>query len=180
MARRLLELDPTRRRREVLRTAVSLAVTWSALLAVYFLLGLAGHAIWTALGILLVGGLLFVVSLTRQFRKVVVAELPQLRAVQALGTSLVVFLVLFASAYLALAADSFSRPLNHVSALYFAITVFSTVGFGDITPETDVARIVVAVQMLLDIVLIGLIVRSFLYAARSGLTDHTGADDGPS
>lgn len=149
---------------------LSLAVSWTAMLTVYFLLGLAGHAAWTAVGVLVIGGLLFWVSLTRQFRKIAVAELPELRAVQALGATVVLFLLLFASAYLALAGDSFSRPLNHVSALYFAITVFSTVGFGDITPETDIARIVVAIQMLLDLVLIGVIVRGFIAAARSGLT----------
>ncbi len=179
MAQRLADLDRPRRRRAVATTALSLVVTWSALLTVYFLLGLTGHAAWTALGVLVVGGLLFGALLSRQFRSVVAAELPELRAVQALGTSVVLFLVLFASAYLALEAGSFSQPLNHVGALYFAITVFSTVGFGDITPETDAARIVVAVQMLLDLVLIGLIVRSFFYAARSRLPGH-GSGDGPS
>ena len=174
MAQRLVDLDASRRRRAVAVTVLSLVVTWSLLLLVYFVVGLAGHAAWTALGILVVGGLLFGALLSRQFRQVIGAELPLLRAVQALGTSVVLFLLLFSSAYLALEPDSFSRPLTHVSALYFSITVFSTVGFGDITPETDAARIVVAVQMLLDLVLIGLIVRSFFTAARSRLTD-----DGP-
>ena len=32
-------------------------------------------------------------------------------------------------------------------------------GFGDITPKTDVARILVSVQMLLDLVIIGVVVR---------------------
>jgi voltage-gated potassium channel len=180
MARRLTELEASRRRREVARTAVTLVVTWSVLLAVYFLLGLAGHDAWTALGVVVAGGLLFVGSLTRQFRRVLAAELPELRAVQALGIVLALFLVLCASVYLALEADSFSRPLNHVGALYFAITVFSTVGFGDITPETDVARVVVGIQMLLDLVLIGVIVRMFARAARWGLTDgHEDDDAGP-
>ena len=178
MAQRLTDLDRTRRRRAVTATVLSLVVTWSVLLGVYFLIGLTGRAAWTAAGILVVGGLLFGALLSRQFRSVVGAELPELRAVQALGTSVVLFLVLFSSAYLALDVDSFSRPLNHVSALYFTITVFSTVGFGDITPETDAARIIVAVQMLLDLLLLGLIVRSFFYAARSGLTRH-GPGDGP-
>ena len=176
MAHRLVELDAADRRREVVTTVLSLVVTWAALLGVYALIGSSRHNAWTAFGILVVGGLLLGASLSRQLRRVVVADIPGLRAVQALGASVVLFLVLFASAYLALSADSFSRPLNQVSALYFTITVFSTVGFGDITPETDPARIIVAVQMLLDLVLIGLIVRSFVSAVQAGLTSS--GDDG--
>ncbi len=158
-------------------TVVSLVVSWTALLGVYFLLGFTGQAAWNAVGILVVGGLLFGATLNRQLRRVVVAEIPELRAVQALGVSVVLFLVLFASTYLTLSAESFSRPLSHVSALYFTITVFSTVGFGDITPETDPARVVVAVQMLLDLVVIGLIVRTFVAAVRTGLTASGDEDD---
>lgn len=37
-------------------------------------------------------------------------------------------------------AVTFSEQLDHTRALYLAITVFSTVGFGDITSKTDLAR----------------------------------------
>ena len=53
------------------------------------------------------------------------------------------FLILFASQYVAesgTTAGSFSEPLDKFSALYYTVTVFSTVGFGDITPVSDVAR----------------------------------------
>ena len=43
----------------------------------------------------------------------------------------------------------FSQKLDHSRALYFTITVFSTVGFGDITPTNDAARLAVGAQMLL-------------------------------
>ena len=58
--------------------------------------------------------------------------------------------------------------MDHTGALYLAITVFSTVGFGDITPESELARIVVSVQMLLDLVVIGLVVRLLSTAAKTG------------
>ena len=99
------------------------------------------------------------------------AELPGLRAVQALGGTIPVFLVVFAVVYLSLAQASstqFSEPLNHTGALYLVITVFSTVGFGDITPEDDLARIVVSIQMLLDLVVIGVVVRLLTTAAKTG------------
>jgi voltage-gated potassium channel len=40
-----------------------------------------------------------------------------------------------------------AEPLSRTDALYYTITVFSTVGFGDVTPRADLARIVTMVQM---------------------------------
>ena len=48
----------------------------------------------------------------------------------------------------ALSAGNFSQPLNHTDALYFTVTVFATVGFGDITATTEAARLVVTGQMI--------------------------------
>ena len=80
----------------------------------------------------------------------------------------------FAALYLSLSQAStthFSEPLNHTGAIYLAITVFSTVGFGDITPESDLARIVLSIQMLLDLVVIGAVVRLLTTAAKTGRGD---------
>ena len=107
-----------------------------------------------------------------QLRRVMRADLPMLRAVQALGGAIPLFLIVFASGYLSLAqasATNFSEPLDHTGALYLTITVFSTVGFGDITPEDNVARIVVSTQMLLDLVVIGAVVRLLTTAAKGGV-----------
>ena len=82
------------------------------------------------------------------------------------------FLIVFAALYLCLSQSSpanFSEPLNHTGAVYLTITVFSTVGFGDITPETDLARIVVSVQMILDLIVIGAVVRLLANAAKTGM-----------
>jgi voltage-gated potassium channel len=75
--------------------------------------------------------------------------------------------------------SSFSEPLDHTRALYFTITVLSTVGFGDITPRTDPTRIMVSIQMLLDLVLIGVVVRVIFSAARISLARGS-QDDGNS
>ena len=62
-----------------------------------------------------------------------------------------VFVVVFAWTYLTMARSdpaTFTQPLTRVSALYLTVTVFSTVGFGDITPVTDAARVTVMAQMV--------------------------------
>jgi hypothetical protein len=97
---------------------------------------------------------------------------PTLRAIEALATTFPLFLLLFASAYVVMAganpANFNTHPLDRTSALYFTVTVFATVGFGDITAASQSARLVVTVQMLLDLLFLGLVVRAFLSAVDVG------------
>ena len=104
---------------------------------------------------------------------------PRLRAVEALAVVIPLFLIVFARIYLTLATytpDAFSAELNHNSSLYFTITTFSTVGFGDITPTTDFARLIVSVQMLLDLVVFGAVVKLLLGAVELNIAKRS-ADD---
>ena len=50
----------------------------------------------------------------------------------------------------------------------FAVTVFATVGFGDIAPVSEPARVLVTIQMIADLLVLGLVVRSMLEAVRRG------------
>ena len=67
------------------------------------------------------------------------AALPELRAIEALGIVIALFLVLFSRHLPGHVARGARRPftqrLDHTRALYFTVSIFSTVGFGDITPE---------------------------------------------
>ena len=56
-------------------------------------------------------------------------------------------------------AGYFSQPLTRSSALCFTVTVFTTVGFGDITGQTETAQLVVTGQMVADLVVIGIAVK---------------------
>jgi len=165
------ELSRRQRRRELITTAISVAVTWVLLLGVYYVIPFQDTTSREAVVRLILGLVAFAVVLGWQLRSVRSADLPVLRAVQALGGTIPLLLVAFAAGYVTLShADvaHFSEPLNHTGALYFAVTVFSTVGFGDITPKGDLARAVVSMQMILDLVVIGAVVKLLTTAARGG------------
>lgn len=108
---------------------------------------------------------LFSVVLALEVRQISKHDHPMLRAGVALATIIPLFLVLFAWIYLTMSTSSpaaFGAHLSRTSALYFTVTVFSTVGFGDITPKTDPARIVAMVQMMADLAGGAVVVRLIL------------------
>ena len=83
-----------------------------------------------------------------------------------------VFLILFAATYFMMEQ---SNPGNFnvdnlalTDSLYFTVTVFATVGFEDITATTQAARVVVIAQMLLDLLVLGLVVKVFVGAVEIG------------
>lgn len=101
-------------------------------------------------------------------RSVLRATYPILRAVEATIAIVVLALIAFASSYLAISANdpsSFSEPLDHTGSLYFALTTMTTVGFGDITPKSDAARIVVMIQMVTTVAVVGVGARALLRTA---------------
>jgi hypothetical protein len=96
---------------------------------------------------------------------------PALRAVEALAFIIPSYLVLFAVIYHVLnytKPASFGTAQTKLDSLYFSTTVFTTVGFGDITAKTQTARAVVLCQMVLDLVIIGLVVRLVASAIKVG------------
>jgi hypothetical protein len=66
------------------------------------------------------------------------------------------------------ASSTFSEPLTRLDAMYFTVTVFATVGFGDITAVSAGARAIATVQMVGDLVLVGLIARAIVDAVNQG------------
>ena len=128
-------------------------------MVIYYLLPLNHSSTWAAITILVIGLVLFIGLVAFQVRSIVRSRFPALRAIEALATSIPLFLLLFASVYVVMAtisASNFSEPLTHTDALYFTVTVFSTVGFGDITAKSEAARLVVTSQMIADLLIIGL------------------------
>jgi voltage-gated potassium channel len=119
-------------------------------------------------------GLLFVVSLVLlalalvvQIRRILVSATPVLRAVRTLVIGMPTLLVVFAATYVIIdgqQSGAFTEPLNRTDGLYFTVTTFATVGYGDISPVTELARVVVTVQMVVGIIAVGLIAKVVLGA----------------
>jgi voltage-gated potassium channel Kch len=95
-----------------------------------------------------------------------------LKAVEALAATAPLFLLLFAAAYFLVAQEDPSNftveTLTRTDSLYFTVTIFATVGFGDISPASEAARILVMAQMILDLIVLGLGIRIFVGAIEVG------------
>jgi hypothetical protein len=144
----------------------------TALVVVYYLVPLdrpLQPATLIGFGLGLAG---FAALIAWQVRAILTSDVPRLRAVQAIAVGLAVLLLLFASIYLRIAhenPDSFTEPLSKTDSLYFTITVFATVGFGDITPRTELARIITMIQMLTGLIVVGLVARILLGAVQTAV-----------
>lgn len=128
------------------------------------------------IGVALLGAVVYLLISRRQLKRITHSRFPTLMAAEALVLLAALFLAVFAMIYVAISlfdAKAFTEPLNAFTSYYFALTVLATVGFGDITPVTTVARAVTKVQMALDLVFIAVLIRVVSTAARKGLA-HRG------
>lgn len=160
---------PTRRRAMVIAVARSLIVA-VALIVAYFLLPLERLAT-LPFPVIIVSGVVVLAAVTfHQVRAILRAALPAVKAIEAVTLTVPLFLLLFAATYFLMAqADSGNFNLSGLTrgdTLYFTVTVFATVGFGDIVATSHTARSLVTVQMVLDLILLGAVIRVFVEAVR--------------
>ncbi|GLX50675.1 metal transporter [Streptomyces hygroscopicus subsp. hygroscopicus] len=144
----------------------------TGLVVAYYLVPLeAGTTLATA--VLLLCGLLAVVLVFGwEAWMITHSPHPRLKAVEALIATVGLYLVVFASVYHIIEHDtpgSFSEPLTRTDALYFALTTFSTVGYGDITALSEAGRVTVMCQMVCGLLLVGVAVRLLAAAVEAGL-----------
>jgi hypothetical protein len=173
------ELPSAKRRRLIYWAVLRGLLTTIVLMVLYYVLPYQSFNDHTALRIL-VGLLAFAGITIWQVRTIAGSRYPGLKAAQALGLILPLYLVVFASTYYVMeraSAATFTQPLTRTDALYFTVTVFSTVGFGDITPRSEPARVVAMVQMLGDLAVLGAGVRVLLGAVRRGRQRRTDTGD---
>jgi hypothetical protein len=150
--------------------ALRASATTAGLLALYCLLPLNVITTWAVVATLAIGLAALIALVLFQVRAILAAEFPGVRAVEALATSVPLFLLLFSATYFVLGRFSpgnFSASLTRSDSLYFTVTVFSTVGFGDITPKTELARLLVTGQMIANVIILGLAIKVVVGAVRS-------------
>jgi hypothetical protein len=175
------ELSTAKRRRLIFWAVLRGLVVTTALVVLYYLLPLDQP--WdTATAVRLLIGLLVFVGITVwQVRAITGSRFPGLRAAETLGFIVPFYLLLFASTYYLMeraSAANFTQPLTRTDALYFSVTVFTTVGFGDIAAKSETARVLLIVQMLADLALLGAGARVLLGAVRRGQQRRSDTGDG--
>jgi hypothetical protein len=152
----------------LLRATLSVVV----LTVLYFTIPLTGWSELRSLVMFAAGMVLVIIVLAYQTRGIVHSPYPLVRTVEALATTGPLFLLVFASTHFAIdevQPGSYTQDMTRLDSLYFTVTTFATVGYGDITPVSEVARLVCLLQMLLGLAFIGLVARVISGAAQLGL-----------
>ncbi len=166
------DLEPHERRRLFVRSTIRILGTTALLITLYAVVPVVGES-GTGAALELTACLIaFIAILGWQIRSIFRADHPELRAIEALAITIPVVIIVFAFTYLSMWKahhGGFSQPLDRVGAFYFTVTVLGTVGFGDIVARTDATRIVVTIQIIVDLVLTAAVVRMLLLAARAGV-----------
>ncbi len=157
------------RRRYALTALLRSCLVAVLVMVAYFVLPMTSATRGSAI-LFLVGGLTaLVLVLGWHIRLILVAPYPAARAASALVVTIPLFLVVFATIYYLMGvADegAWSEPLTRMDALYFTVTVFATVGFGDVTAVSQSARVLTMLQMVAGLALVGVIARVLMGAVQ--------------
>ena len=131
-------LTSRQRRRLVLEATLRTVATVAVLGTLYYVLPWDGGADLATVAEITVGCVGLVVVIGWQTRSITRSQHPGLRAIEALAFTIPVYLLLFATTYFLMAralSTNFTESLTRTDALYFSVTVFTTVGFGDISAK---------------------------------------------
>ncbi len=165
------DLTSRQRRWLIARGLLRALLTSVVMVALYYVLPFTHRSDEYVVAQVTLGVALLAGMIAWQLRAIIRSSYPGIRAVQSLASTTPLFLLFFASTYFILSLDDaarFTEPLDRSDALYFTVTVFATVGFGDISAQEGAARLVVTAQMLLDVVVVGLGIQVIIGAVKRG------------
>lgn len=120
-------------------------------------------SVWHAVLLLALAVVLLVLLYVVSLRRIGRSRYPMLRALLIITVFFVTYVLLMAYVYLSLESrfpGQVPGVSTHVDALYFTVTVLTTVGFGDIAPVGQAAKAVVTTQMVFTVVVLGALLRS--------------------
>lgn len=153
-----------------------MVATGVLILVIYFFIPVEGAAgLVTTAALALIAMVIYTWAVIRMIGRISRAPNPMLVVGEAVVVAVLLFVALFALLYMVMTTSNpgaFSMVLDKSAALYFAMTITSTVGFGDIVPVSTLARNVVTFQMLLNLVVLGAAVRGVVYAGQIGWHDY--------
>ena len=163
-------------RRSVIRSVVIVALLFTA----FAFLPLRGEYWWVGA---LAGALLLATTIplaVSRLQRVLNSERPGFEAAEALVQLLAMLLTGFAAVLYAMNRDGnqVAGLDTRVDAIYFAVTVISTVGFGDIHATSQAARLVVTFQIMFNLLFVGVAVRVFVGAAKLRVDEKSTPDPG--
>ena len=147
------------------------AATVALLLCAYYFAPLdqpldAGTLVKFLLGLVTVGAIV-----AWQARRILTSHVPRLQAIQAIAVILPLLLLVFAAIYVAIETN---RPGFHRATEPNRLPLlhphrFSTVGFGDIAPKSELARVPTMTQMMMGLVAVGLVARILFGAVETAV-----------
>ena len=161
--------DRRRARRRLMGSVARTVVVTGTLLVVYATAPLDQRPAGAIAFRLLLQLAALVLVLVWQIRSVGRSPHPVLRGVESLVVSVPLLVLTFAATYAVVdhnSPGSFTEALSRLDAAYLAVTILATVGFGDITPVSEVARSLVMSQMLVDLAFVGLVAKVLVGAVR--------------
>jgi F0F1-type ATP synthase assembly protein I len=175
-----LPVSRAKRRRLIffafVRVVVGLTLIWGAM---YLLPDSTDGRVVAPVAFVLLCVAIYIAYFRHQLNRIKKAVYPTLQSAEALILVAAMFLAVYAAVYVVLSQQdpsAFTEPLTHFSAYYFALTVLATVGFGDITPVTNTARLIAMTQMAFDIAFVGVVVRILGGAAQTTIKQRWKAD----
>ena len=145
------------------------ALTVAGLLALYAVIPVPGQQepLWITL-LVAVAGLSALawafITLAQRAQRAESASSETSIRLEALVAVLYAFGVFMSLVYLGLSSrpGQFDELNTRVDALYFTMSTIATVGFGDVHATGQVSRVVVTIQIFLDLIFVGLVARIIL------------------
>jgi voltage-gated potassium channel len=158
----------------VRRSAVRSIVVVVALFTAFALLPFRGDHWWVGA---LVGAALLATTIPlaiNRLQKVLTSDRPGFEAAEALVQLVAMLITGFAAVLYAMNRDGtqVAGLSTRVDAVYFTVTTLSTVGYGDIHATSQGARLVVTVQIVFDLLFLGVLVRVFIGAAKRRVSER--------